>query len=316
MLILHLFRNVRRLGLVLGLLLLPALASADPAITSVLLPQYMQGMNGTNNDRTPFAFRVQVNGLTASATYNYFNQVVMTTDTATASGSGNPIFVSTSGDFYRSSGPTLATAGQYGSFTTDATGSASFWCMLEPTSNGRFTPGTDLFMRISLNDGAAGTTAATRLTTAESVRVIHYASALYPATGVRCTSSTTSVFVPKNFIFLYDDTTGSGRPIAGTSVESDGAAAQSSYVAFYRTAVEAQAGAWGTLVPNALPNGIRRVEQRSLSDGSIVATGTATSADGTWPVAGSTANPAGGSATPLAFTATELPVALSSFQLE
>jgi hypothetical protein len=51
-------------------------------------------------------------------------------------------------------------------------------------------------------------------------------------------------------------------------------------------------GAFGTVVPNLLTTGVRRVERRSLASGAIVTS--ATDADGLWPSGAQTVNPVGG----------------------
>jgi len=87
-------------------------------------------------------------------------------------------------------------------------------------------------------------------------------------TGLRCTSSASA----KHFVFVYDHTDGLGRPITGSFIESDGSdnGTTNSHVAFYGFSVNAVSGAFGVMLPNALPNGIRRIERRSLTDCSII----------------------------------------------
>ncbi len=92
------------------------------SLTTVILPQNIEGINGTNSNRVPFAYRVQIAGLLPNATYRYFNQIVISSDAATTNGAGNCILASPTGDFVRTTSPSLATAGGYGTFTTDATG--------------------------------------------------------------------------------------------------------------------------------------------------------------------------------------------------
>ncbi|GCD76645.1 hypothetical protein JCM31826_01270 [Thermaurantimonas aggregans] len=79
------------------LLVLPIYVTSQPSLTEVFLPQYIQGINGTNNNRVPFVYRVTIDGLTPNATYRYFNQVVTSSDGATTNGAGNVIFYSNTG---------------------------------------------------------------------------------------------------------------------------------------------------------------------------------------------------------------------------
>ncbi|NBS55430.1 hypothetical protein EBT23_07760, partial [bacterium] len=268
--------------------------SVVPTLTEVYVPQFIEGgMGSSNTKRMPYAFRVTLTNLNPSATYRYFNAAVIDADSATTSGAGNPIFVTDTGSFVRSTGGSLSTAGNYSSFTTDANGSYTGWFMLEPTGNStRFaTAGTLVKMRITLNNGTAGnTTATTYLTTASYVTVTPFGTTSANGTAIRGASSATA----KNFVLLYDNTTGTGRPLAATVVEGDGVAntTANSYASFYATNVDEQSGAWGAIIPNSLANGVRRIENRAKADGSLVAFNT--DSDGIWPSGANTVNPSAG----------------------
>lgn len=260
-----------------------------PTLTEVILPQFIQGVTGTNNDRLPYAFRATINNLTPLATYRYFNSVVLPSEIGTSNGAGNPIFVS-SGAWVRSTGGNLSSAGNYAEFSTDASGTFTGWFVLEPTANSRFVPGSNIHMNISLNDGAGGNTVVSRVTTTNTVKVINFNSAAGPnnGTGIRSVSNAQA----KDFIFLYDNDMGTGRPIAGTYFESDGTSGGTAYAGFYETAVEGQAKAWGTIIPNTLPNGIRYVASYSQATGSQLCT--FSDDDGVWPTGNiNTVNPTG-----------------------
>ncbi|MFN0031612.1 MAG: T9SS type A sorting domain-containing protein, partial [Flavobacteriales bacterium] len=266
----------------------PSITVSTPALAENHLPQYMQGTTvASNSTRVPYAARLTLSGLQASTTYRYTNQMVEAADGAAVNGAGNPIYANGAG-FVRTTSASLSTLGGYGEFTTDAAGQFSGWFITEPTGNARFTPGNNVYMRVAINNGAGGTFVALRLTTTNTISVINFGATATDGTGLRGSSSA----VAKNFVLLYDNTAGTGRPIAGSFVESDGSAntAGNSYVAFYGTSVEAQAGAYGTIIPNNLPNGIRRIEQRSLAQALIVSCA-ATDADGVWPSGANTVNP-------------------------
>lgn len=269
-------------------------AAEAQTLTEVIVPQFIEGVQPTNNNRTPYVYRVTLSGLTPSATYRYFNQVVIASDAATSNGAGNVIFVNQSGAFFETSGPALTTVGtNCNTFTTDGTGSYTGWFMTEPTGNAaRFTPGGQVLFRINLNDGASGTTVVTRLTTTSSATVLDYGATATNGTGIE---SVSSPFTAKDFVFLYDNATGTGRPISGAVVEADGwdvPLANTNYAAFYRNNVDEVATAWGTILPNTLANGIQYIESRSLSTGAIVSS--YTDSDGLWPSGVNTVNPASG----------------------
>ncbi|HTY35843.1 MAG TPA: T9SS type A sorting domain-containing protein [Bacteroidota bacterium] len=265
---------------------------AGQTITGTILPQCIEGMSGTNSNRVPLAYRAKLTGLTPNSSYRFFNQVITSADGPTTSGAGNCIFASPSGNFVRTSSPGLSTAGTYGTFTTSSSGSFEGWFITEPTGNARFTPGRYVFMRIMLNDGISGTSVALRLTIPDSIRVIKLDAAPGDSTGtgLRCTSKAAA----RDFIFAFDNTAGTGRPVAGSFVEDDGTdnTTSSSYAAFYASGVNAINGAFGLAIPNLLPNGIRRVERWSLTSGTVVSS--STSVNGLWPSGASTVNPSGG----------------------
>ncbi|MHC1736561.1 MAG: T9SS type A sorting domain-containing protein [Ignavibacteriaceae bacterium] len=287
-----------------------------PSLTEIILPQYIQGLSGTNNSRIPFVYRARLENLLPSTTYRYFNQIVISSDGAATNGAGNVIFAKTSGDFVRSTGPSMSTGGNYAEFTTDGTGAYTGWFVNEPTGNVRFAVGNDIYMRVMLNDGNAGTTVVTWLTTTSTIKVINFGtnSANTDGTGFRGTSSAPA----KDFVFFYDNTSGTGRPLCSGLIESDGTSGGTAYPSFYQTDVDAINGAWGTIIPNVNANGIRRIERRLLSTGAI-GDGTVTDADGVWEslieALIDTRNPTGGSATPLVIPddIAPLPVELTSF---
>ena len=284
-------------------------------LSEVLLPQYIQGMNGTNNGRIPYVFRVTINNLLANTTYKYINQVITSADGPTTSGAGNVIFVKDVVDspFVRTTGPSFTEPGPYGLLTTDANGSYTGWFITEPTSNARFTPGNTVYMRIRMNDGASGTTAVNWATTSSPIKVLNYG---VTADTTLCTGIYgRSGADPKDFVFLYDNIDGTGRPLSSATVETDGVnlAAVTSIVQFYRDSVDTFVGGWGTIIPNLLANGVRRIERRLFSDASIFPI-IGIDEDGIWPSGANTVNPLGGTtAIRIDFSDASIPVELLGF---
>jgi len=264
----------------------------EPAFGMVHLPRFIEG-SVPNPNRVPFAWHATIINLLPNATYRYYNRVVLPSEAGTSLGAGNVILVNAASQtFTRVTSPNLGTAGAYGEFTTDANGSYSGWFMTEPTGNAtRFKPGNELQMRILLNDGANGTVESTFLTTEETVKVITFNTSAADTSGTAIRG--VSDFTPKNFVFLYDNTDGSGRPLYGTQIEASGIdfASATSQATFYLNDVATFAGAWGGIVPNNNANGVQRVEERSLATGEVVTQHTA--ANGTWGSV-DTRNPAGG----------------------
>lgn len=280
-------------------------------MTVTIQPKFIEGVNGTNSARMPFAYFATISGLTPSSTYRYFNQIIISTNSATTSGAGNAIFVRSDSDFVRSTGPSLSTYGNYGEFLTDATGSYSGWFVNEPTGNARFIPGGYVFFRIMLNDGLGGTSITSRVTSSDSTRVIKFETAGGDTTGSGLWSR--AAVPAKSFVVLYDNVEGTGRPLAATFVENDGSAntVANSYTQFYSDSVNAIAGSWGVIIPNNNSLGVRRIEARQL-DGTLFPNA-AISADGMWGAV-NTVNPAFGLvAAKIPQELAPLPVELASF---
>lgn len=245
----------------------PAPASSAPirvlALGESIIPQFIQGGQdalGENHDRVPFAWRARIDGLEPHATYRYANRVVLASDLGTSDGAGNMIFITGSAaDWIRSTSSPgfldedLGTGHQ--EFTADGDGSFSGWFVTEPTGNDRFTPGNTVRFRLLLNDGANGTSAAHTLTTTLGARVIRFGTDPGDGTAIIGESPTRA----RRIAVLYDEIAGTSRPLAATPVEITGAGVDSRYASFYQETVATHHGYWGTILPNTLPGGLRRI---------------------------------------------------------
>jgi hypothetical protein len=274
----------------------------DAAMVELLVPRVMQGdqTGGENLNRLPYAFRVQINNLRPSSEYRASNRVVIPEDPFDQDGAGNAVYVKTDGsDFIRTTDSPRFREGdvdrRHVRFITDASGSFTGWFVTEPSGNARFTPGNTVYLRMLLNDGMNGTNIEHYLTTTSAVSVVALGTASTNATGLVGYSHAG----PKQFVALYDNAVGEGRPVSATYVEATGAAVDDKYATFYVSDVSGQANLWGTLIPNNFPSGVRRVESRSLLDGAIVH---ATEIEDGWI---GTIDPSGG-LTPIALNAPPL----------
>ncbi|OQP56593.1 MBG domain-containing protein [Niastella populi] len=267
-------------GFTFFLFILLIQSSFGQSITEIYLPRYIHAAGTGAAGRTPFVCRLQLTGLTANATYRYFCRFAPLTS-ATA-GEGAFIYVKQSGDFTRIPNPNLAST--YGELTADASGTYTGWFMAEAAATTTFTPGNKLKFRIFLNNGSGGLTVATRPTTTQEITVLNYGTASTNCTAIRSTPVTGGV--GKNFVLLWDKdvVSGTDRPITGSVIESDGVDASNSFASFYATDVNGVDKAWGSVIPNDMVNGIRRIGQYSLATGAEV--GYKLSADGRWPVQG------------------------------
>ncbi|HWB63171.1 MAG TPA: hypothetical protein VG603_06675, partial [Chitinophagales bacterium] len=109
-----------------------------------------------------------------------------------------------------------------------------------------------------------------------------------------------------NLVALFDNTAGTGSPLAITYVENIGAtygSGSSANVSGYSTS----AGAWNVIIPNSNANGVQRIEQLKVSDASVV--GCASDIDGVWATGTvNTVNPTNGSGSALAISNTDAPL--------
>jgi hypothetical protein len=282
--------------ILLGLLM--ASVAFGQTITEVYVPRYLRGdgtVSTADNTKVPFVCRLTLGSLTPNATYRYTTRFATATTSELSTGEGGSIFIRPSG-FLRASSPSVSIADRYGEFTTDATGAYTGWFAGEAGTTSMFVAGSTIFVRIALNDGAGGNTALTFLTGNNPISVLNFGAAAGNGSALRSTPAASGA--AKNFVLLFEDEAGAGRPIAGTYIESDGVDNNTTngYANFYVNQVNTVDKAWGTIVPNTLPDGIRKIAQYSLTDGTE--TGSKTSADGSWAQDGggtiSTISPAGG----------------------
>lgn len=286
--------NMNRIYTLLIGLLLSLAGFSQPTITEVHAPQYMPA----DGVKTPYACRLTINGLNPGATYRYFNR--FTYDIWDFSnGEGIYTLVSSTGTFSRVVSPSLSTAGRYGEFTTNAAGSYTGWFIAEAEAfSPTFLQGSIVYVRLILNNGAGGTLEEHILTAENAPITMLGTDPSAPSLGTGIRSTPAAAGVGKNFVMLYDNTAGTGRPIAGTFIESDGitTGTVNGYADFYVNAVDNTPKAWGSFIPNELPGGIQKIVQYNLTDGAEA--GSRQAASGTWAKEGggrvSTINPSGG----------------------
>ncbi len=297
-----------------------ALTQAD--FTGVLVPQYLS--NGNNNGATTFpgprlavVFRATVANLTPSTAYRYFVQAATQTEFGNSASGAGVVLLITPGatpaatTYTSVSTGSLTTAGSYATFTTDATGNYTGWFGFVNSNNAsRFqTPGTMLFPTITLATDAAPATIVARRALNQSLTLLGFSNTAGANNGTLLTGS--SLATPKNLVYTYDNVAGTGRPLSGALVENAGVVTgttQAGSNAYTYNSIDN--GSYTTVIPNTLPTGLRRVEQRSIVDNSIV--GCASDADGVWPSGANTVNPAGGAGAAVVLTATDTPLNTSA----
>ena len=221
------------------------------------MPFYIQGNNGSNNNRVPVAVQVTLLNLEPNTTYRYTNQLVDGNDGPETSGAGNVIYVNDEG-FYRSTSPSLETEGNYGEFTTTANGSQIVWFMNEPTANARFAPGNHVYLRIRINDGHDGTEVNNTFTTNDYATVLNFGTENDEYSG--SAFYVKSEEEPMSFAMLLSDAN-NYRPLYSTSIETTGVdyGNINQYADFYQELVAGKDGWFGGILPNVNPNGVNRI---------------------------------------------------------
>jgi hypothetical protein len=239
------------------------------SITGLMVPLHIQGRAGTNDARVPWAARFRIEGLLPNTTYRYANRFRLSADAETSDGAGNMIFPMADGFIRSTAGVSFLSSSLHsghGQWVSDASGKHEGWFMGEPTGNGRFASGGSIQPLILLNDGEGGETPFHRLIATEEVGVIDFG----PASGQGSAIHGESTAAAKSFVVLHSNANGEGRPLAIAAVESTGALTDANYAPFYRNEVTGHPGRWGTIIPNFMESGIRRVETRSFLTGELI----------------------------------------------
>lgn len=272
---------------ILTAFLLGFTVSYGQTVTELIVPRYVQGINTTTTARVPYMCRLKLDGLNGSKTYRYFARFVSSSLSSTATGEGGFIAVNPlTGNLKRFSSPNVGSYTACDTFQTDASGSYTGWFGIDPGSGTTsiFTPGNDLFIRISINNGNNGLSVVTRVNATTPVRVIDFGTTANDGTALRSTPAAGGS--AKNFVFLYDSQTPGSQPVAGTVIENDGVdISAAGYAPFYLLNVEAVDKAWGTIIPNILTGGIQKIVQYSFAGSEVAGR---VSSNGQWPTTGGT----------------------------
>jgi hypothetical protein len=150
---------------------------------------------------------------------------------------------------------------------------------------------------INLNDGASGTAIAQRRLLDLGITVLAFNTSTAPTSGSFIKGS--SLASPGNIAVLFDNVAGNGRPLAMTVIESIGTTIASTISGY-----GVSSGDWNTIIPNSNANGVKRIDQYSISSGSSLFYNQ--SSNGTWGTT-VTANPASGN-TPLIISSSDAPL--------
>lgn len=255
---------------------LPALSqTVIPPSDEFILPQF--ALNGsTTADRVQYVCRLRLTGLLPNATYRYFtgasNNPGITTSTAPGNYAGIDNVANAAGYIQGQTSSKVMSGSllgnneftnfnRYSQLATDANGEYVGWFAVVPTSNAAFNAGNNVFVYVQLNDGSGGTTVASAYRTTSTVKMLKLGTNLDPneATVAYGTSNQPG----EHFVFLYDNVTGSGRPLVGTWTESDGVT--TNWTGWYEPLVGNNPGSWGTILPNQIIQSVKRLECRDIN---------------------------------------------------
>ncbi len=260
----------------------------NPRITmqDVLIPQVVKSTS--NLTRVPAYALVRFDNLFPNTTYRFITSGLENRTQITFGAGNNLHYSAETNSFNYSSNKSLTSTSIPPDYSTFITGpgetSKSVWINILTTGNTRFAEGNSMWWRVFLSDIIGGTP--DTLTTIGSSRCVEFGSSTTQATGI---FDSQSGAVPQNIICLYGNEEGTGNPVATALVQNDGTVIFRTFgtnnivttkaVDFYEV-LDQVTGSWTTLIPNNLTGGIKRVEERRLSDGEIVRF--YTDADGVW----------------------------------
>lgn len=236
------------------------------AVIGNKVPLICSSSQNGDSARLPIVFRATIAGLDPGITYKYYVAFIKIGDTSNtnAIGAGNPIFFKQNGNWQTTTSPDLSTAGGHDTFSMMGNPVYTAWFGAFSTNDSRFTPGSYVYPMLVIQE-IGGTGQIFKKCLSDSIRVVSLSksSGLNYGTGIYGASFANA----KNFIALYDDMSGtSSRPVTISYSESEGFS-NSNAPSWYNKNVNGTAGSWGSIIPNDLTNGIKRIESISLQTG-------------------------------------------------
>lgn len=249
----------------------------SPSLTTNLVPQYVDGatVSGCNLSAylVPAYARVTFTGLQPNTTYRYVVGGNNVAGVPTSTGAGYNLNYNAATNTYEYSGSKGLTT-SYSTFNSGNSTTKSLWINLLVTNAQNFAAGQVLYWQVSLGDYVGNLIGHYQLSQTSTLADYGSASNQLTLIGDKGSQLTT-----KNYVVLYDNVNGTGRPIATSIVQSYGTTITSFAQYAYSYNIEGQTGAWMTVVPNGNPNGIRRIEERDWNGNLVYST---TSTDGKW----------------------------------
>lgn len=256
-------------------------AVTAPGMTTEIVPQYIHSRvaSGTCNASVqafpiPVFAYVTFTGLQPNTTYRY-NSGLATDNILTSTGGGFNIHYNQANNSYTySPSKSLNVVGEFSQFSTlPGENTKSIWINLVASTNVAFQEGGVVNWRVSLGDNLGRFINRYQLT--QTSQVLRLGTTATRATGI---ADDRSQLGEKNYVLLYDNTAGTGRPLSVALIQAQGTAIPGSE-SFYALRQNVSSS-WATFIPNANVNGVRRIEERDFRTNAIVYS--ITSLDGIW----------------------------------
>ena len=214
----------------------PGLASLSPALVTVnptptlgteIVPQYVNSSGGTCGSSAfavPVFARITFNNLQPNTTYRYVTGMARDNN-VTSTGPGLNLNYNMNDNTYSySGGKSVANEVDCSVFSTGAgETSKTIWANILISNNVVFVEGGTINWRVSLGDHTGRLVRHYQLATTSTV--LRLGTASNQATGL---VDQYSSFNEKNYVYLYDNEAGSGRPLAIAGVQALGRSRTSS----------------------------------------------------------------------------------------
>ncbi|MEZ4804024.1 MAG: Calx-beta domain-containing protein [Bacteroidia bacterium] len=269
------------------------------------------GSSSADSTRLPILFQAKLDGLIPGAKYKYYVRFIRLADTAnsSATGAGTSLFIRKKGTWTSSSSPNLSNSGAHDTLGLSI-GEAEYlgWFGAIYDNDGRFTPGEFVYPMIVIEEIGSGLSPQKFYLT-DSIQVLAFSNSQSSGNGTAIHGA--SFLGGKNIVLLYDDDKGlTRRPVSITYSENE-SLSFSNMQNWYTNKVNAKSGAWGTIIPNDLSNGIRRIESRDVGFDTIIFANI--ELDATWGN-DSTVNRSGGATNPVSIKSDYAPLLMPEFQ--
>lgn len=269
---------------------LPTLVKSN--FTAAAAPQFAGSGNTT---RLPVMYYATVSGLKPTTTYRFYTQAEISANFgAAAGGAGLPVnidYTQTSPAFSYSSTGSLTTAGSYGKFTTNASGSFSGSFGYVNSGNAeRFSTNNYVYPTITLGEEATYINTQYRFALNDSIKILEFDVTSTDSTGSFIKGESTAL--PGNLVGLWSTVDGNlvaQRPLAMTLSEGVSFSGPTAWASSFIAGYDQNESSWNTIIPNQNANGVRLIQQFDLRTGQVL--GCNSDADGVWPSGANTVNP-------------------------